>query len=94
MVWGEDPRKEGGQQKATLAGASLGSAGAPPAGSAPLVTPFLEFLLLPPCFQGPSTQRVRTGLSAPSSVSREIFISVCLGPKDEQATSGTPWGSV
>ena len=94
MVWGEDPRKEGGEQKATLAGATLGSAETPPAGSAPLVTPFLEFLLLPPCFQGPSVQRMTTGLSAPSSVSSEIFISVCLGPKDEQTASGTLWGSV
>ena len=94
MVWGEDPRKAGGEQKATLAGATLGSAETPPAGSAPLVTPFLEFLLLPPCFQGPSVQRMTTGLSAPSSVSSEIFISVCLGPKDEQTASGTLWGSV
>lgn len=45
VVWGEDPRKEGGEQKAAPAGATLGSAEEPWAGLAPLASPCREFLL-------------------------------------------------
>lgn len=45
VVWGEDPRKEGGEQKAAPAAATLGSAEEPRAGSAPLASPCCEVLL-------------------------------------------------
>lgn len=45
VVWGEDPRKESGEQKAAPAGATLGSAEEPRAGLAPLESQCREFLL-------------------------------------------------